>query len=398
MEATVSLKERYTSEVSTLLEGGYLSPKEVFILGLATAKNSVKLLKSVGHILEQLFVLRLVYFASKETVEGVYCLMLGEDWSGAENAVCRAVKMVSADSGSGELLGNEQSCARMLHAQLQKVIQAYEKIMDSTNSVKPEFIASKQQRDDLSTLEKRTEMQLDEDTKEVQNKPEVKANCPICLLDISRSDFRPLLRCGHTFHRHCISASLIKKVKARSLPLSCPICRAELRTLDIRTYLPPDVQGELDHYSLLSVLGTYEEEYLVCPTPKCYCVMSASAAHFAGSFTCQKCRVSYCLNCNCVYHANLTCEEFQVLNTFGEEDKKCLEAFKKEKYRQCAECYFWVEKRGGSEQVKCRCGREFCYTCGGDYPNCYCKAGKVPPEAYVYRPVPSLNFRPHLAQ
>lgn len=41
--------------------------------------------------------------------------------------------------------------------------------------------------------------------------------------------------------------------------------------------------------------------------------------------------------------------------------------------------------------MTCRCGMQFCYKCGGNYPNCYCKQGTVPVEQlFIPQPLPAV--------
>lgn len=53
------------------------------------------------------------------------------------------------------------------------------------------------------------------------------------------------------------------------------------------------------------------------------------------------------------------------------------------KFKQCPFCRFWVEKTEGCDHMRCRCGKEFCYKCGGIYGHCRCMAAN-----YVYVPPP----------
>jgi len=41
-------------------------------------------------------------------------------------------------------------------------------------------------------------------------------------------------------------------------------------------------------------------------------------------------------------------------------------------YKKCPFCKFWVEKTVGCNHMTCRCGKMFCYKCGGNYTNCKC--------------------------
>ncbi|TNV77871.1 hypothetical protein FGO68_gene2248 [Halteria grandinella] len=69
------------------------------------------------------------------------------------------------------------------------------------------------------------------------------------------------------------------------------------------------------------------------------------------------------------------CEEFQATRDPSKADN----AFKKwvagAKVKQCPFCKFWVEKSQGCDHMRCRCGKEFCYRCGGVYRQCACVAG-----------------------
>ena len=64
------------------------------------------------------------------------------------------------------------------------------------------------------------------------------------------------------------------------------------------------------------------------------------------------------------------------------------------KFKQCPKCRYWVEKNEGCNHMTCRCQKQFCYVCGGDYPNCYCKTGQRPAELVVPPAVPVPLLRP----
>jgi E3 ubiquitin-protein ligase RNF144 len=55
-----------------------------------------------------------------------------------------------------------------------------------------------------------------------------------------------------------------------------------------------------------------------------------------------------------------------------EEDETFKEFVKGAKFKQCPFCKVWVEKSDGCDHMKCRCGMEFCYECGGVYKECEC--------------------------
>ena len=49
-----------------------------------------------------------------------------------------------------------------------------------------------------------------------------------------------------------------------------------------------------------------------------------------------------------------------------------LDFVKGKKFKQCPHCEFWVERSEGCDHMRCRCGKDFCYKCGGKYGSCEC--------------------------
>ena len=56
----------------------------------------------------------------------------------------------------------------------------------------------------------------------------------------------------------------------------------------------------------------------------------------------------------------------------------------KEKCKKCPKCAVWIMKNAGCNHITCRCGAEFCYTCGKVYVNkkrlCQCPLFRTGPE------------------
>lgn len=38
--------------------------------------------------------------------------------------------------------------------------------------------------------------------------------------------------------------------------------------------------------------------------------------------------------------------------------------------RKCPKCVHWIEKSSGCNHMTCKCGYEFCYSCGKSYGKC----------------------------
>ena len=63
----------------------------------------------------------------------------------------------------------------------------------------------------------------------------------------------------------------------------------------------------------------------------------------------------------------MSCKEYQVNSREDENDHAFMKMAKGKKFKQCSKCKFWVEKSEGCDHMRCRCGKDFCYKCGGDY-------------------------------
>jgi hypothetical protein len=55
-----------------------------------------------------------------------------------------------------------------------------------------------------------------------------------------------------------------------------------------------------------------------------------------------------------------------------EEDKLLEQLALRKNWKKCPFCNNLVEKNQGCDHMKCRCGKDFCYRCGGVYLKCEC--------------------------
>ena len=54
-------------------------------------------------------------------------------------------------------------------------------------------------------------------------KPETTGECPICCLEIKKTNRVPVLKCNHIFHKKCLTQWLKKGG-------SCPLCREDIHS------------------------------------------------------------------------------------------------------------------------------------------------------------------------
>ncbi|KAK9280010.1 hypothetical protein L1049_013695 [Liquidambar formosana] len=120
-------------------------------------------------------------------------------------------------------------------------------------------------------------------------------------------------------------------------------------------------------------------EKLYCPYPRCSALMSKSEVQEsvgieigAGRIEarrCTKCQKLFCIYCKVPWHEKLTCHEYKRLNPPRAEDAKLKSLATVNLWRQCVKCNHMIELAEGCYHMTCRCGFEFCYTCGAEWKN-----------------------------
>lgn len=225
------------------------------------------------------------------------------------------------------------------------------------------------------------EEQKEKEKRDLEKEMETAPECEICISKILSQDYFLMEKCGHMYHKNCVTAYLQNEVNSRKFPLICPHpkCKSELLPVEIGFLLDPESKRKWEDYTFKMVIESNPADYSFCPTPNCQYVFVWDASKDTNDFNCPQCKQRYCLNCRCQYHAGQTCKEYQISKKFTADDQMFVKFVKGMKFKKCPKCKFWVEKNEGCNHMTCRCKKEFCYVCGGDYPQCYCKTGKIPP-------------------
>ena len=205
----------------------------------------------------------------------------------------------------------------------------------------------------------------DEEFKSLNNE------CQICMEDFSNDQFTIMTGCRHKFHRDCIKDYLVSQINEGKVPIKCPEeCKESLSTEELLLALDEDMIEKYNKYSLKNYIDSNPNEGSWCPTPNCPFAFIKEENN--PKFLCPLCTKTYCLNCRVEDHIGQTCQEWKISNRHSEDDKKFDEFIKGQKFKQCFKCTFWVEKAEGCNYMKCRCGNEFCYSCGNGRGKCKC--------------------------
>jgi ariadne-1 len=172
----------------------------------------------------------------------------------------------------------------------------------------------------------------------------------------------------HICHTACLKLYTSYQIETWKYPLKCPEekCLKQLINADLAMLLTPEQRKRYEDLELRHAVDQ-QEDCSWCPNAGCD--YAFSFAKGVTEFNCPTCKKKFCLNCRAPYHRGQTCKEFQA----GNKRDRDFEAYAKgQKLKQCPFCTQWVEKSAGCDHMKCKCGRDFCYQCGGSYLQCEC--------------------------
>lgn len=184
--------------------------------------------------------------------------------------------------------------------------------------------------------------------------------CGICNDPVDEVEFLPLENCGEIFHYNCIHEYLIGKIRKSEIPVLCPTphCKQEISMLDFRERLDSMEFKEFEDSSFWAFVAKNGDDFYCCPTAECPYVFEATEAE--KHFQCPTCAQEYCLNCRVRYHKRISCDKFKE----SKEGRKIDYNLKGKRFKECGKCRVLVLKPDACNQLDCRCGNKFCYTCG----------------------------------
>ncbi|KAK6138041.1 hypothetical protein DH2020_028205 [Rehmannia glutinosa] len=212
------------------------------------------------------------------------------------------------------------------------------------------------------------------------NEKNLTERCAICFEDTSVDQMSAITGCLHRYCFSCMSKHVQFKLLLGSLP-KCPYenCKSELKLDSCKKFLTPELFDIMNQRMKEASIPAAEKIY--CPYPRCSTLLSKSelkgsmgnskvVTEVLGGRKCPKCSGIFCINCKVPWHNNMNCLDFKRLNPYPcNEDKKLNSLATKNLWRQCPKCNHMVSLAEGCYHIYCRCGYEFCYTCGAQWKN-----------------------------
>lgn len=222
-----------------------------------------------------------------------------------------------------------------------------------------------------------------ENSAQAKGKSIAMENCSICLEVTDCSQMFSILGCGHRFCFSCMRQHVEVKLRQGMLP-GCPHlgCSIMLDVECCRTFVPPRLLEIMCQRIKEGSIPPNEKVY--CPYPRCSALMSTSEAiplqlystskpntrDNYGLTKCIKCGGYFCINCKVPWHDTMSCYEYKRSNPHLRTEDVRLQSLAKQKlWRQCEKCNHMIELAEGCFHMTCRCGYEFCYTCGAEWRN-----------------------------
>ncbi|KAM3239361.1 E3 ubiquitin-protein ligase RSL1-like isoform X1 [Capsicum annuum] len=205
-----------------------------------------------------------------------------------------------------------------------------------------------------------------------------KFTCDICYDEKSINEIFKIMGCSHSYCKECMAKYLGTKIQENISRISCPNvgCKGILEPYNCRSILPKHVFDRWgDALCEAMILGS---EKFYCPFKDCSALLiDENGGDFVVTQSeCPECRRLFCAKCKVGWHSGIVCEEFQKLNENerGKEDLQLMQLAKSQEWQRCPRCKFYVARTNGCAQMKCRCGCYFCYKCGAESSNHYCKS------------------------
>jgi hypothetical protein len=163
------------------------------------------------------------------------------------------------------------------------------------------------------------------------------------------------LTCEHTYCYPCVAALCMTALSDEQLlPVRC--CNQEMPSKVFQRALNEDQLREFE----TALVEHNCANRMYCPNPVCSIFIGERGVHVKASRTCDSCTVLYCASCGDAWHDGV-CRKDRA----DEEELRTLAA--SEGWQQCSRCKQIVELVRGCNHMTCKCGFEFCYTCGAGW-------------------------------
>ncbi|XP_059287091.1 probable E3 ubiquitin-protein ligase ARI1 [Lycium ferocissimum] len=192
--------------------------------------------------------------------------------------------------------------------------------------------------------------------------------CEICFEDVP-AEKSTVMDCNHRFCNDCWTSHFIVKInegKSKRITCMAQKCNAicdEGKIRDLVTAKDHTLAEKFDRFLLESYIDD-NKRVKWCPSvPHCGNAIRIEDDDEYCEVECA-CGVQFCFNCLSEAHSPCSCLMWKLWMRKCQDDWKTV-MWMSENVKHCPKCHNPVEKNGGCNLVRCRCGQPFCWLCGG---------------------------------
>ncbi|GJV15285.1 receptor protein-tyrosine kinase CEPR1-like protein [Tanacetum coccineum] len=182
--------------------------------------------------------------------------------------------------------------------------------------------------------------------------------CRICLEKREYWQMFTNTTCSHSFCYDCTRKHATTKIQEKISTITCPElnCKSVLDFNSLRLIVPKHILIKWDQ--VLCESSILESHKFYCPFADCSALLINDDSTITQN-NCPVCKRSICAVCHVPWHSEFTCKKFGKLNTANKKGKKDNEQLamalaKKNKWKKCPNCKFYVEKTEGCVHITCR--------------------------------------------
>ncbi|KAF1870332.1 hypothetical protein Lal_00003538 [Lupinus albus] len=178
--------------------------------------------------------------------------------------------------------------------------------------------------------------------------------CQICFESKPLRESLNIEGCNHFYCTNCTLKYIISKLQDNVLNLVCPEprCMGVLNPHYCKTFLPNNVSVWWENALSESVIPENVKFY--CPFQDCSALLinDGNEGEVIRDSECPHCKRNICVQCKAPWHADLSCEKFQMMK--GKEDDLMKDLAKRRNWKRCPKCKHYVERNGGCCDMRCR--------------------------------------------
>ncbi|XP_073148125.1 E3 ubiquitin-protein ligase RSL1-like [Henckelia pumila] len=198
--------------------------------------------------------------------------------------------------------------------------------------------------------------------------------CEICIEPTLVPDkrFENGDKCAHPFCTDCVIKYIRVKLEDDNAGrIKCPAlnCDHTLDPLACATLVGPSLFTRWCDVLCEAAISGVDKCY--CPYRNCNLVILDECGEDPRKSRCPNCKRWFCFRCKTGWHAGFRCEDMGEVRDAN--DLAFGGLVERMGWRRCPSCRHFVERLGGCKSVRCRCGMDFCYTCGQQC--CPCRNG-----------------------